>query len=111
VHGASETTAGLSQQDLSAWYRTRKLWLWVGTGGNPQPFTRAGTGVAAPIWSANSQDILYVRNNALWLVPIFTASGDLPTAPALPVVSRLFAGNWPNLNGYTAWQSQFAWHS
>jgi Tol biopolymer transport system component len=111
VHGASETTAGSSQQDLSAWYRTRKLWLWVGTGGNPQPFTRAGTGVAAPTWSANSQDILYVRNNALWLVPIFTASGDLPTAPARPVVSRLFAGNWPNTNGYTAWQSQFAWHA
>ena len=40
---------------------------------------------------------------------MFTANGDLSTAPALPVVSQLFAGNWPNVNGYTAWQSQFAW--
>ena len=69
VHGAAETTAGLSQQELRAWYLTRKLWVWEGTGGNPQPITRAGAGVAAPTWSANYQDILYVRDNALWLVP------------------------------------------
>jgi hypothetical protein len=109
VHGAAETTAGLSQQELRAWYRTRKLWMWEGTGGNPQPITRAGAGVAAPTWSANFGDILYVRDNALWLVPMLTASGSPSAAPALPVVSRLFAGNWPNVNGYTAWQSQFAW--
>jgi Tol biopolymer transport system component len=111
VHGAAETTVGLSQQELRAWYRTRKLWMWEGTGGNPQPITRAGAGVAAPTWSANFQDILYVRDNALWLVPMLTAKGSPSAAPALPVVSRLFAGNWPNLNGYTAWQSQFAWFS
>ena len=105
VHGAAGKTAGLSQQELRAWYLTRKLWVWEGTGGNPQPITRAGAGVAAPTWSANAQDILYVRDNALWLVPFTT------TGPALPVVSRLFAGNWPNVNGYIAWQSQFAWHS
>jgi Tol biopolymer transport system component len=111
VHAATETTVGPSQQDLSAWYRTRKLWVWEGAGGNPHPITRAGTGVAAPTWSANSQDILYVRDNALWLIPMFTPDGYPSAAPARPVVSRLFAGNWPNLNGYTAWQPQFAWHT
>jgi Tol biopolymer transport system component len=111
VHGAAETTAGLSQQELRAWYQTRKLWIWEGTGGNPQPITRAGAGVAVPTWSANFRDILYVRDNALWLVPMLTASGSPSAAPALPVVSRLFVGNWPNVNGYTAWQSQFAWHA
>ena len=67
--------------------------------------------MAAPTWSANFQDILYVRDNALWLVPMLTAKGSPSAAPAFPVVSRLFAGNWPNVNGYIAWQSQFAWHS
>jgi hypothetical protein len=38
-------------------------------------------------------------------------SGALSTAPALPVVGRLFAGSAPNADGHTAWQSQFAWHS
>jgi hypothetical protein len=111
VHGATGKTVGSSQHDLSAWYQTRRLWYQAGTGGNPLPVTRAGTGVAAPTWSANSQDILYIRDNALWLIPMFTADGYPSAAPALPVVSRLFAGNWPNLNGYTAWQSQFAWHT
>ena len=111
VHAAAETTTGVSQQDLNAWYRTRKLWYQIATGGNQLPVNRAGTGVAAPTWSANDQDILYVRDNALWLIPMFTANGGLSAAPALPVVSRLFAANWPNLNGYTAWQSQFAWHA
>jgi dipeptidyl aminopeptidase/acylaminoacyl peptidase len=111
VHGSMETTAGLSQHDLNAWYRTRKLWYQIATGGNQLPVNRAGTGVAAPTWSADDQDILYVRDNALWLIPLFTPSGYLSTAPALPVVSRLFAGDWPNFYGYTAWQSQFAWYS
>ena len=42
---------------------------------------------------------------------IGTANGTPSTAPARPVVSQLFGGTWPNLNGYTAWQSQFAWHT
>jgi dipeptidyl aminopeptidase/acylaminoacyl peptidase len=111
VHGAAETTAGSTQRDLNAWYRTRQLWVWVGTGGNPHSITRAGVGVAAPSWSADSQDILYVRDNALWLIPVFQANGYPSAAPAQLVVGSLFAGSWPNANGYTAWQTQFAWHS
>lgn len=111
VHGATETTIGLTRPRLNAWYRTLKLWVWAGTGGNPRPITRAGVGVAAPTWAANSQDILYVRDNALWLIPVFTARGYPSAAPALRVVSHLFAGNWPDSNGYTAWRSQFAWYS
>ena len=111
VHGATEKTAGLSQRELRAWYQTRRLWVWAGLGGNPLPVARAGVGVAAPVWSADSREILYVRDNALWLVPMFTADSSLSDALAVPVVSRLFAGDWPNVNGVTAWQSQFAWHS
>jgi hypothetical protein len=111
VHAAQEPATALSQQKLKAWDRTRQLWIWAGTGGNPRPVTRAGTGVATPTWSANDQDILYVRDNALWLIPIFTSTGYPATGPAVPVVSQLFAANWPTVNGYTPWQSQFAWHT
>jgi hypothetical protein len=110
VHAARETATGRSQQELKAWYRTRELWVWEGTGGNPHLITRAGTGVAVPTWSAGDNDILYVRDNALWLIPIFTSNGFASTAPALSVVSQLFAGHWPNSYGYTDWQSQFAWY-
>ena len=67
--------------------------------------------MAAPAWSADSRDILYVRDNALWLIPMFTANGALSGAPAVSVVGRLFTGDWPNVDGFTAWESQFAWYS
>ena len=111
MHGAVEKTAGLGQRGLRAWYQTRRLWVWAGIGGNPLPVTRAGAGVAAPAWSANSRDILYIRDNALWLIPVFTANGSPSGAPAVSVVSRLFTGDWPNVDGYTAWQSEFAWYN
>jgi hypothetical protein len=111
VHGATQTTTRPTQQALNAWYRTRRLWLWAGAGGNPHPITRAGAGVAAPTWSADSRNVLYVRDNALCLIPVFTANGYPSAAPASRVVGKLFAGNWPTASGYTAWQSQFAWFS
>jgi hypothetical protein len=104
------TTAG-GEQDFSAWSQTCRLWYRGGAAGNAVPITRAGAGVAAPTWSATGGDLLYVRDNALWLIPMRLPTGALSTAPAQPVVHRLFAGSWPNADGYTAWQSQFAWHS
>jgi hypothetical protein len=111
VHAAPSPSVGFSQQILNAWYRTRQLWYWAGTGGNPLPVPRAGTGVAAPVWSANGQDILYVRDNALWLIPMFAATGMPASGPATEIVGALFQGDWPNFYGYTDWQSQFAWQS
>ena len=105
------TTAGGGGRDLSAWSKTCRLWYLGGAAGNAVPITRAGAGVAAPTWSATGGDLLYVRDNALWLIPMRLPTGALSTAPARPVVRSLFAGSWPNASGYTAWQSQFAWHS
>jgi hypothetical protein len=100
-----------SQHALSAWYGTCGLWSVAGPGGNALAVTRAGGGVAAPTWSGTDGDLLYVRDDALWLIPMQLPDGALSTAPAVPVVGRLFAGGWPNADGYTAWPSQFAWHS
>jgi dipeptidyl aminopeptidase/acylaminoacyl peptidase len=105
------TTAGATAQDVSAWSQTCRLWYLGGGGGNAVPITRAGTGVAAPTWSAVGGDLLYVGGDALWLIPMRQPTGALSTAPARQVVGSLFAGSRPNANGYTAWQSQFAWHS
>jgi hypothetical protein len=117
VHASSETTSGLGQPVLDAWYKTRQLWIWDGTGANPYQVTGAGTGIAAPVWSANDKLILYVGNNALWLIDPF--GGPVETTPGhpalhggtpIPVVSQLFAGPWPDFYGDTDWQSQFAWY-
>jgi hypothetical protein len=107
----AQATDAATPQALSAWYRTCRLWYAAGAGGNALAVTRAGTGVAAPTWSGADGDLLYVRDNSLWLIPMRQPNGAPSTAPARPVVGRLFAGSWPNANGYTAWQTQFAWHS
>jgi WD40-like Beta Propeller Repeat len=118
VHAAQETEAGFCQPALNAWYKTRQLWIWVGIGGNPFQVTGAGTGIAAPTWSADGKLILYVGDNALWLINPFGGHPDstpghpaMTGGPAVEVVSRLFAGAWPDYYGYTGWQSQFAWYS
>jgi len=103
--------ATATAQALLAWYRTCRLWYAAGSGGNALAVTRAGTGVAAPTWSGADGDLLYVRDDGLWLIPMRQPNGAPSSAPARPVVGRLFAGSWPNADGYTGWQSQFAWHS
>jgi WD40-like Beta Propeller Repeat len=103
--------ATATPQALLAWYRTCRLWYAAGSGGNALAVARAGTGVAAPTWSGADGDLLYVRDDALWLIPMRQSNGAPSSAPARPVVGRLFAGSWPNADGYTGWQSQFAWHS
>jgi hypothetical protein len=110
THCAAETSPA-SPQALTAWYRTCRLWYASGANASAAAVARAGAGVAAPTWSGADGDLLYVRDNALWLIPMRQPSGAPSSAPARPVVGRLFAGSWPNEAGYTAWQSQFAWHS
>jgi WD40-like Beta Propeller Repeat len=110
VHAAANWPGGIGQASIKAWYKTRVLWYSI-LGGNPFPVQNAGTGVAAPTWSANGQYILYIRNNGLWLIHMFAANGSLVLGPAQRVVSSLFGSFWPNYYGYTDWQSQFAWFS
>ena len=118
VHAAPETTTSFSQAVLAAWYKTRQLWLWYGTGANPYQVAGAGTGIAAPTWAANGKFILYVRDNALWLIDPY--GGRVESTPGHParsggpvvrVVGQLFTGAWPDYYGYTDWQSQFAWYT
>ena len=107
----TRTAEGETQQALAAWYRTCRLYDVAGAGANALPVTRAGTGVAAPTMSASSSDILYIRDNALWLISTLAADGATSATAPTPVVGKLFSGNWPAASGYTSWQSQFAWFS
>lgn len=102
---------------VAAWYATRRLWIYI-LGGNPALVSGAGTGIAAPTWSADGKFLLYVRDNGLWLIDPFAGQGNpspgTPSrtgGPAFRIVSKLFAGDWPNYYGYIDWQDQFAWRS
>lgn len=105
VHGAgSGLPSNFTQASLRAWYATRQLWVYSLTGGNPGVLKAAGTFAADPTWSANSQQLLYVRNDGLWLINI---GGGSPAR----IVPSLFRGAWPNYFYYVDWPDQFAWFS
>ena len=108
VHGSGALSRPqtFDQASIAAWYATRGLWEYV-PGGRPHPISVAGTAVADPTWSADGRLLLYVRDNSLWLI---SPSGSTASGPAR-IVSKLFAGSWPNYYGYIDWPDQFAWHS
>jgi hypothetical protein len=111
VHASSTAPPGIGQKALRAWYATRQLWYERTADGSPLPVKEAGAGIAAPEWSSSGQYILYVRDNALWLIRMLTPGGTTAPGSAVRIVSRLFPGAWPSSYAYTAWPAQFAWRS
>jgi len=59
-----------SDSQLAAWVATRTLWVENADGSNAHPLVSAGTGVYQPAWSRDGKSILYVRDNALWVVSV-----------------------------------------
>lgn len=92
------TTMGLVEPILKRWYATRRL--WVGRHLVPD-----STGAAAPVWSSDGRSLLFVRDDALWLLPRL---GGRPVRVAAPLFG---AGVWPNYDGKVGWSAQFAWRS
>lgn len=51
-----------------AWAASRTLWLAGADGQGTRALTAAGTGVYAPAWAKDGRHLLFVRENALWLI-------------------------------------------
>ena len=73
---------------LSAWVRTRTLWLASATGAGARQLTAAGSGIYEPQWSADGRHLLYIHANSLWLIdtrggPARRILGPFPTTPDL----------------------------
>ena len=96
---------GLDPAGYRAWYGTRQLWTASLTSGNRQSLPQAGRDVAAPQVSRDGHSVLYVREDALWLLNL-----DIPTAQPIRVSQTLYAGAVPpNYYGTTTWTDTFAW--
>ena len=99
VSAASEgTTMSFIPPVLKRWYATRRL--WVGARAIPD-----STGAAAPVWSSDGRSLLFVRDDALWLLPRLDGK---PVRVAAPLFGTRV---WPNAHGNVPWSRQFAWHS
>jgi WD40-like Beta Propeller Repeat len=99
VSAASEgTDMGSIQPLLKRWYATRRLWV----GGRAVPDS---TGAAAPVWSSDGRSLLFVKDDALWLL------SALDTKPVRVAAPLFGSGIWPNSMGKVPWSAQFAWQS
>ena len=70
-----------------SWVHTRTLWV-ADPNGRTYELRAAGTGVYDPQWSRDGRHVLYLRDNAIWLIgvsggPPVKIVGPLPTAPGL----------------------------
>ena len=102
ARSGSESTIG--QSDVHRWYRTHRLWILAPRAAKPREIA-GSAGAAVPAWSADGRSIVYVADDALWLLP---SLGEQPVRVAAP----LFEANvWPNFYGEVDWPSQFAWSS
>lgn len=90
IHNATEA---------AKWAQTRTLWVERADGSGAHPIPDAGGGVYDPAWSRDGQQLLFVRNGALWLIG---ARGGQPAEIASPAGLRQHAVGGP--------AAVFAWH-
>lgn len=102
VEASPEPEGAIGQPQVLRWYATHHLYLLAA--GSDKPAEVRGTrGAAAPVWSADSQSLLYVDHDDLYLI------AHVGAAP-VEVAGPLFApGSWPGYFGDIAWTKQFAW--
>ncbi len=93
-----------SQAALLAWVKSRALWVVNTNGTGARQITAAGTGVYQPRWAGDGRHVLFVRDDALWLID--TRSG-LPARVLGP-----FPGtpDYLGFYGHVSWPVQWAWN-
>jgi hypothetical protein len=98
------TSGPWTQTRIAAWFSAHRLLMLDSATGRVRSLPSAHGATAISV-AANSKSLLYVRNDALWLLP--TLNGT-PVRVAAP----LFAPHsWPQYYAQVAWSSQFAWSS
>ncbi len=91
-----------SQKRIAAWFAAHRILLYNGANGRTRSVPEA-RGATAVNWSANHGSLLYVRDDALWLLPTLTSQPVRIATPLFP------PNNWPQYYAEIAWSAQFAW--
>jgi len=91
-----------SQRTVAAWYAAHTIWLDDTATGTLHKVP-AAHGATSLTWSPDGKSLLYVRDDALWLLPNLTGK-------PVEIASPLFAQrSWPQYYAQIAWSAQFAW--
>jgi hypothetical protein len=103
IEAPGSTAANFFQTTVQRWYATHTLWIRYGNAAPSE--INATRGASAPTWSANSKSLLYVADDALWLLQTLTSK-------PIRIVSPLFTPHdWSSSYGEVNWTNQFAWLS
>jgi hypothetical protein len=103
VEAASQEST-IGQPAVPRWYATHSLWILRQGATTPTEISDT-RGAAAPVWSANGKSLLYVANDALWLLPTLSSK-------PVRIASPLFTPNdWQSFYGEISSSNQFAWRS
>lgn len=89
---------------LQSWVNSRTLWVAHADGSGAHEVTAAGHGIYLPQWSSDGRHVLFVRDNALWLIDV---RGGAPVRVLGP-----FPGK-PDLFGFyghVLWTMQWGWN-
>jgi TolB protein len=57
-----------STQTLLSWVHTHTLWVADAHGAGARELHAAGTGIYQPQWSRDGSHLLYIRDDAVWLI-------------------------------------------
>jgi TolB protein len=90
--------------DYANWKKTWSLWIADADGANARRLDEAGTGIDYALWSRDGAHIVYLKDNAVWLI---NANGGSPVR-----IVDLMPGqkDLQHYYGYTSWADQLAYY-
>jgi len=89
---------------LQGWVNTRMLWVAHADGTGAHEVTAAGRGIYRPRWSRDGRHVLYVRDNALWLIDV---RGGAPVRILGPFPGK---PDYFGFYGHVQWPMTWVWN-
>ena len=101
---SSELIGQLGQSGVAAWYAKHRLFIYNPATHSVREVPQA-PGATVPTWSASGTSILYVSDDALWLLRGLSAKPVEIAGPLFPL------DNWDNYFAEVDWTGQLSWSS
>lgn len=102
IEAPNVLTGPWSQRQVAGWFAAHRVLLYDTTSRTARELP-AAHGATAINWSRDGRSLLYVRNNAIWLLPTLTGQ---PVRIASPLFTT---PDWPQYYAQIGWSTQFAW--
>ena len=101
-----ELQGAIGQPQISQWYATHRLEMLAAGSSKPEEIA-ATNGAMDPVWSTNSESLLFVKNDTLFLL-------RTPISTPQKIAGPLFAQSLWGANGYPYygeidWSAEFSW--